>query len=103
MLINIEKNKKNKTMSRKATKVPLSITKENAFVGERGGAIELFNDGTTFFPNDVEDILDLTRMKSGVINDENINAMMKETTDLLNKKILRSSQNNVYKILEPLD
>ena len=46
--------------------LPSSTTKDNAFGGERGGAIELFDDGTTFFTNDVEDMLDLMRMKSGV-------------------------------------
>ena len=67
--------------------LPSSTTKDNAFGGERVGAIELFDDGTTFFSNDVEDMLNLTRMNSGVVNDENINAMMKKTTELLNKKI----------------
>ena len=64
--------------------LPSRTTKGNAFGGERGGAIELFNDGTTFFTNDVEDMQDLKRMKSGVVNDEYINTMMKKTTDLLN-------------------
>ena len=35
--------------------LPSSTTKDNAFGGERGGAIELFDDGTTFFTHDVED------------------------------------------------
>ena len=74
-------------MSRKAMNLPSSTAKDNAFDGERGGAISLFNEGTIFFTNDVEDMLDLMRMKSGVVKDENINAMMKKTTDLLNKKI----------------
>ena len=66
-------------MSKKAMNLPSSTSKDNAFGGERGGAIELFDDGTTFFTNDVEDVLDLTGMKSGVVNDEDINAMMKKT------------------------
>ena len=36
-------------MSRKAMNLPSSATKGKAFGGERGGAIELFDDGTTFF------------------------------------------------------
>ena len=43
-------------MSKKAMNLlPSSTTKDNAFGGERGGAIELFDDGTTFFTHDVED------------------------------------------------
>ena len=68
--------------------LPSSTTKDNAFGGERGGAIELFDDGTTFSTNDVEDMLDLMRMNSGVINDEDINAIMKKSTELLNKENL---------------
>ena len=60
--------------------LPSSTTKDNSFGGESGGAIELFDDGTTFFTNDVDDILDLTRMKSGVVNDKDINAIIKKTT-----------------------
>ena len=68
-------------------KEPSSTTKDNSFGGERGGAIELIDDGTTFFTNDVEDMLDLTRMKEGVVNEDDINAIISKTTDLLNKKI----------------
>ena len=46
----------------------------------------MFDDGTTFFTNDVDDMLDLTRMDSAAVNYEDINAMMKKATDLLNKK-----------------
>ena len=63
-----------------------STTKDNAFGGKRGGVVELFDDGIAFFTNDVEDMSDLTKMNPGVINDEDINAMMKKTTKLLNEK-----------------
>ena len=65
--------------------LPSSTTKDNAFGGERDGAIELIDDGTIFFTNDVEDMLDLTRMKSGVVNEDDINAIISKTTDLLKK------------------
>ena len=39
-----------------------------------------------FFTNDVEDMLDLKRMKTDIVNDDDISAMMKKTTDLLNEK-----------------
>ena len=46
----------------------------------------MIDDGTTFFTNDLEDMLDMTRMKSGVVNDDDISAMMKKIDDLLNEK-----------------
>ena len=66
--------------------LPSGTTNNNAFGGERGGTIELVDNGTTFFTNDVGDMLDLTRMNSGVVNDEDINAMIKKTAELLNQK-----------------
>ena len=48
-------------MNRKAMNLPSNTTKDNAFGGERGCAKDLFNDGTTFFTNDVEDMLDLKK------------------------------------------
>ena len=48
--------------------------------------MENIDDGTSFFTNDVEEMLYLMRMKSGVANDIDISAMMKKATDLLNEK-----------------
>ena len=83
ILFCMKEKEKKETMIRKAKNFPSSITKDNAFGGERGGAIEMIDDSTTFFTNDVKDIL----KNLGVVNDEDINAMMKKTTDLFNKKI----------------
>ena len=67
--------------------LPSGTTKDNAFGGERGGAIEVSDVGTTFFTNDVEYMLNPTRMNSGVVNEEDINAITKKTTELLDKNI----------------
>ena len=76
--------------------LPSSTTKDNAFGGERGGAMELIDDGTTFFTNDVEDMLDLTRLNSGVVNEDDINAIISKTKDLLDKKKSESEVNKMY-------
>ena len=70
-------------MSQRVNNLPSStITKNNAFGGQWGGAMMT----PPFFTNDVEDMLDLKRMKTDIVNDDDISAMMKKTTDLLNEK-----------------
>ena len=68
-------------MSKRASKLPSTTTKDNVFGGERDGVIEKKHDGTTFFNSDVGDMLDLMRMKAGVVNEDGISTMMKKTTD----------------------
>ena len=80
MTLFCKKKKKNELQSNE-------LTLKHHQNGERDGAIETIDDVTILFTNDVEDMLDLTRMKSDVVNEDDINAMISKTTDLLNKKI----------------
>ena len=83
-------------MSKRASNLPSITTKDNAFGSERGDAIEGEKDSITLLTTNVKDMLDLTWMKSGIVNKDDGKATMKKTIGFLDEKKFSVHAQRIY-------